>query len=83
MSLTWFFFAESKAIVEAHSMPECIIIDATYKTNSHGLTLLSIVGTTNTTGDIRDALTTYHTTGVWMEHEKTENYLWILCFLTL
>ncbi|PHZ12623.1 uncharacterized protein RHIMIDRAFT_251567 [Rhizopus microsporus ATCC 52813] len=30
---------------------KCIVIDATYKTNSHGLMLLNVVGTSNTTGD--------------------------------
>ncbi|CEG84362.1 hypothetical protein RMATCC62417_18177 [Rhizopus microsporus] len=72
------FFVESEAIAEARRMFECIVIDAMYKTNSHGLTLLSIVGTSNTTGDVRDTLTTYHIAGVWMEHKKTENYLWAL-----
>ncbi|CEG79692.1 hypothetical protein RMATCC62417_14127 [Rhizopus microsporus] len=66
---------------EARRMPECIVIDATYKTNSHGLAFLNIVGTSNTTGDVRDTLTTYHIAGVWMEHEKTENYLWALQML--
>ncbi|PHZ13815.1 uncharacterized protein RHIMIDRAFT_280538 [Rhizopus microsporus ATCC 52813] len=83
MSLTWFFFAESEAIVEARRMLECIVIDTTNKTNSYGLTLLNIVGTSNTIGDVRDTLTAYHIAGVRMEHEKTENYLWTLCFLTL
>ncbi|ORE02766.1 hypothetical protein BCV72DRAFT_43989 [Rhizopus microsporus var. microsporus] len=54
------------------------VIDATYKTSSHGMTLFNIVGTSNTTGDIRNTLTTYHITGGWMEHEKTQNYLWVV-----
>ncbi|PHZ08598.1 uncharacterized protein RHIMIDRAFT_267984 [Rhizopus microsporus ATCC 52813] len=78
VDMVFFFFAESEAIAEARRMPECIVIDAMYKTNSHGLMLLNTVGTSNTTGDVRDTLTTYHIAGVWIKHEKTENYLWVL-----
>ncbi|CEG83554.1 hypothetical protein RMATCC62417_17455 [Rhizopus microsporus] len=58
------YIVKIRAIAEARRMPECIAIDATYKTNCHELTLLNIVGTNNTTRDIRDTLIAYHIAGV-------------------
>ncbi|GAA5795784.1 hypothetical protein HPULCUR_001146 [Helicostylum pulchrum] len=38
------FFCHEDTILEIRKMPEAITIDATYKTNAHRLTFISIVG---------------------------------------
>ncbi|OAD65672.1 hypothetical protein PHYBLDRAFT_153151 [Phycomyces blakesleeanus NRRL 1555(-)] len=69
------------AINEAQRMPETVIIDATYKTNSHRMTYVNIVGTSNVSGNPRTTLKTYPIAGAWVEHETEENYLWVLSCL--
>ena len=41
------FFAHKDAINRARAFPESILMDATYKTNQHGLPLINVIGTGN------------------------------------
>lgn len=76
------FFIHEHGIEEARRLPECIIIDATYKTNSHKMVLLNFV----VAGALRSKekpkqLTTVPIAGCWMDKETAERYQWALqCF---
>ncbi|GAA5795192.1 hypothetical protein HPULCUR_000546 [Helicostylum pulchrum] len=37
------FFAHKHGVEEARKLPECVIVDATYKTNSHNMVLLNFM----------------------------------------
>ncbi|OAD73102.1 hypothetical protein PHYBLDRAFT_71570 [Phycomyces blakesleeanus NRRL 1555(-)] len=50
------FFVHQDAINEAQRMLETVIINATYKTNSHQMTYVNIVGTSNVLSCLRDAV---------------------------
>ncbi|OAD67051.1 hypothetical protein PHYBLDRAFT_70406 [Phycomyces blakesleeanus NRRL 1555(-)] len=69
------FFVHQDVINEAQRMPETVIIDATYKTNSHQMTYVNIVGTSNMSGNSCTTLKMYPIAGAWVEHETEENYL--------
>ncbi|KAL4210899.1 hypothetical protein AB4K20DRAFT_1565376 [Rhizopus microsporus] len=57
-------------------MPECIVIDATYRINSHHMVLLKFVGTSNVYEETRDSLASFHIAGAWMGHESVAKYKW-------
>ena len=76
------FFIHQHGIEEARKLSECVIIDATYKTNSHKMVLLNFV----VAGALRSQerpkqLTTVPIAGCWMDKETAERYQWSLqCF---
>lgn len=76
------FFIHEHSIDEVRKLSECIIIDATYKTNSHKMVLLNfIVAGTLRSKEKPKQLTTVPIAGCWMDRETTERYTWALqCF---
>ncbi|KAG2198381.1 hypothetical protein INT47_009786 [Mucor saturninus] len=76
------FFIHQHGIEEARKLSECVIIDATYKTNSHKMMLLNFV----VAGALRSQerpkhLSTVPIAGCWMDKETAERYQWSLqCF---
>lgn len=76
------FFIHEHGIDEARKLPECIIIDATYKTNSHKMVLLNfVVAGTLRSKEKPKQLTTVPIAGCWMDRETSEQYSWALqCF---
>lgn len=69
------FFIDQHGIYEAKKQSECIIIDATYKTDSHNMVLLNLV----LSGTLRSKerpkqLTTVPFAGCWMDHETGKRY---------
>ncbi|OAD65249.1 hypothetical protein PHYBLDRAFT_160858 [Phycomyces blakesleeanus NRRL 1555(-)] len=46
-----------------------------YKTNSHRMTFVNIVGTSNVRGNSRTTLMTFPIARAWVEHKTTANYL--------
>ena len=53
-------------------------MDATYKTNQHGLPLINVIGTGNI-GYPR--LKTFYIAGCWVSDETAETYQWFTCML--
>lgn len=75
------FFCHEESIKEARNKSEAIVIDATYKTNSHKLTFINIVGTCNVssiTSKGREHLQTFGIAGVWVNNELQSTYTWSL-----
>ncbi|OAD76751.1 hypothetical protein PHYBLDRAFT_142260 [Phycomyces blakesleeanus NRRL 1555(-)] len=54
-------------------MSETVIIDATYKTNSHQMTYVNIVGTSNVSGNPRTTLKTCLRDAVWPDDNNNNN----------
>jgi hypothetical protein len=77
--ITCVFFIHINGIEEARRFPECIVLDATYKTNSHKMVLLNFVLAGTVCGkEKRNQLTTVPIAGCWMSKEKEEDYTWAL-----
>lgn len=76
------FFIHQYGIEEARKLSESIIIDATYKTNSHKMILLNfVVAGTLRSKEKPKQLTTVPVAGCWMDRETGERYKWALaCF---
>lgn len=76
------FFIHQHGIDEARKLSECIIVDATYKTNSHKMVLLNfVVAGTLRSKEKPKQLTTVPIAGCWMDRETSERYCWALnCF---
>jgi hypothetical protein len=75
------FFCHEESIKETRVKPECVIIDATYKTNSSKLTFINIVGTCNAssvTAETRNHLQTFAIAGAWVSNELETSYKWAL-----
>lgn len=75
------FFCHEVSVKEARKKPEVITVDATYKTNSHKLTFINIVGTCNvssTTSESREHLQTFGIAGAWVNSELESTYTWAL-----
>lgn len=73
------FFCHEESIKEARSKPEAIIIDATYKTNSHKFAFINIVGTCNVssiTSKGREHLQSFGIAGVLVNNELESTYKW-------
>lgn len=76
--VTGVFFLNEKAIREARLWPEAIIIDATYKTNAHKLSLVNIVGTSNTSIKGGNILQTFSVAAAFVNNETEQTYNWIM-----
>lgn len=73
------FFIHQHGIEEARKLSESIIVDATYKTNSHKMVLLNFaVAGTFRSKEKPQQLTTVSIAGCWMDRETTERYKWAL-----
>lgn len=79
------FFCHESSILKARRMPESILIDATYKLDSHKLIFVNIVGTSNLTGgkatrtsrsNGEDTLQTFEIAGAWISGESQDSYHW-------
>ncbi|OAD67113.1 hypothetical protein PHYBLDRAFT_151717 [Phycomyces blakesleeanus NRRL 1555(-)] len=55
--------------------------DAINGTNSHQMTYVNIVGTSNVSGNPHTTLKTFPIAGAWVDHEIEENYLWVISCL--
>ncbi|KAG2190872.1 hypothetical protein INT47_005771 [Mucor saturninus] len=73
------FFIHQQGIEEARKLSEFVIIDATYKTDSHKTVLLNFVvaGALRSKGRPKQ-LTTVPIAGCWMDKETAERYQWSL-----
>lgn len=73
------FFMHHHAINDLRRLPECIVVDATYKTNRHKMVLLNFViaGTVASKEEPRQ-LTTIPVAGCWLNRETQANYTWAL-----
>lgn len=77
--LTGLFFIHEDAIKETRSWPEALTIDATYKTNAHKISLVNIVGTSNTSSIRKEnKLQTFAVAAAFVNSETEEIYTWIL-----
>lgn len=76
------FFIHDHGVEEARKLSESIVIDATYKTNSHKMVLLNfVVAGTLRSKERPKQLTTVPVAGCWMDRETSERYKWALgCF---
>lgn len=73
------FFMHEHGRDELRRLPESVIIDATYKTNSHRMVLLNIVVAGTVASEYRRSqLATIHVAGCWMRKETTESYEWAM-----
>ena len=73
------FFIHEKAIKEARLWPEAITIDATYKTNAHKMSLVNIVGTSNSSSiKGSNRLQTFAIAAAFVNNETENTYQWIL-----
>ena len=74
------FFIHSRGIEEARRLPECLVVDATYKTNSHKMVLINFVIAGTVCGKERreQLISTIPIAGCWISQEKEENYTWAL-----
>lgn len=73
------FFAHKHGVEEARKLPECVVVDATYKTNTHKMVLLNFVvaGTLRSSGKPKQ-LATVPIAGCWMDRETTDRYCWAM-----
>lgn len=80
--ITSIFFIHKNGLEELKRLPESIIVDATYKTNSHRMVLLNFVvaGTLVSEYNPRQ-LATIPVAGCWMKKETAEYYEWALVTL--
>ena len=73
------FFISEDAIKETRMWPEALMIDATYKTNAHKMSLVNIVGTSNVTAPKSGGiLRTFTVAGAFINAETEEVYTWIM-----
>lgn len=73
------FLIHAHGIEEARRMPQCIVADATYKTNAHKMVLVNFVIAGTVCGkEKRHQLTTIPIAGSWISREKEEDYRWTL-----
>jgi hypothetical protein len=72
-----FFFVQYQGIEETRRLPECVVIDATYKSNSHKMVLLNFVIAGTVSGkEQTDQLATIPIAGCWMSKGTEEHYTW-------
>jgi hypothetical protein len=76
------FFIHQHGIEETRKLPECIVVDATYKTNSHKMVLLNfVIAGTLRSREKPKQLTTIPVAGCWLDRETSARYQWALgCF---
>lgn len=75
--ITSVFFIHYQGIEEVRRLPECIVLDAIYKTNSHKMVLLNFVITgTVASKEQPGQLTTVLIAVYWMTKEAEERYAW-------
>lgn len=73
------FFVHKDAIKDARRWPEAIIIDATYKTNAHKLSLINIVGTSNVSSiKNSNCFQTFAIAAAFVNSETEAGYTWVL-----
>lgn len=73
------FFIHHTAIDDLRRLPECIIIDATYKTNKHKMALLNfVIASTIESREHPQQLAAIPVAGCWMTRETMPNYTWAL-----
>lgn len=71
------FFMPQNGIDETRELPECIVVDATYKTNSHTMVLLNFEITSNLCSrETPEQLTTIPVAGCWLDRETSAQYEW-------
>lgn len=69
------FFMHSHGREEVRRLGESVVVDATYRTNSHQMVLLNFVVASQSNAK---QLATIHVAGCWMRNETTESYIWAL-----
>lgn len=73
------FFAHKHGVEEARRLPECVVVDATYKTNSHKMVLLNfVVAGTLRSNERPKQLVTVPIAGCWMDRETKDRYCWAM-----
>lgn len=73
------FFIKQQAIEDARRWPEAVIVDATYKTNAHKMSLINIVGTSNASSvRVDNKLETFPIAAAFVNSETEEAYTWVL-----
>lgn len=73
------FFIHQDAIKEARRWYEAVTIDATYKTNAHKLSLVNIVGTSNSSSiNQSNKLQTFAIAAAFVSSETEETYTWVM-----
>lgn len=73
------FFIHDHGIQELRRLPECIVVDATYKTNIHKMVLLNfVVASTVSSREKPHQLATIPVAAAWMDRETADNYSWVL-----
>ncbi|EPB87896.1 hypothetical protein HMPREF1544_05303 [Mucor circinelloides 1006PhL] len=71
--------SRSQSAKELRRLPESVVVDATYKTNSHQLALLNFVVAGTIASEYgRKQLATIHAAGYWIRHESNESYEWAM-----
>lgn len=77
--ITGLFFISEDAIKEARRWPEALTVDATYKTNAHKMSLVNIVGTSNTSSvKGGNRLQTFAVAAAFISSETEAVYTWIM-----
>ena len=72
-------FAHKHGVEEARKLSECVVVDATYKTNSHKLVLLNfVVAGTIRSNEKPKQLATVPIAGCWMDRETADRYRWAI-----
>ncbi|OBZ80231.1 hypothetical protein A0J61_11719, partial [Choanephora cucurbitarum] len=72
------FFAPKSGVECARRMPENLVIDATYKINTHKLTFVNIVGTSSVESTEPGTLMTFEVAGAFISEEGNNHYEWVL-----
>ncbi|KAG1436738.1 hypothetical protein G6F56_013429 [Rhizopus delemar] len=73
------FDLQNKNYDELRRLPECIVVDATYKTNIHKMVLLNfVVASTVSSREKPHQLATIPVAAAWMDRETADNYSWVL-----
>ncbi|OBZ81438.1 hypothetical protein A0J61_10513 [Choanephora cucurbitarum] len=75
------FFAPKTGIEEARRMPENLVIDSTYKINTHKPTFVNIVGTSSVRSTKPGTLMTFEVAGAFISEEGNTQYEWVLSCL--
>lgn len=69
------FFMHRHGREELRRLYESVVVDATYKTNSHRMVLLNFVVAGTVASETRTKqLATIHVAGCWMQNETAESY---------
>ncbi|KAG2232112.1 hypothetical protein INT48_006789, partial [Thamnidium elegans] len=77
--VTSLFFIKQTAIEDVRRWPEAVIIDATYKTNAHKMSLINIVGTGNVSSiRVDNRLETFPIAAAFVSSKIEDDYTWVL-----